>query len=153
MTIVIRAATAADAKAIGEMGWEFEEYLRKLGDEKAHSLTAEEYLREGFGENPAFAGLIAEHDGKPIGYLLYTPSFDLDRGGRFLSVVELFVMSTARRGGAGRALLEAGAAIARERGYSQMSWSVYAPNSGARAFYEQFGARYARDMHVMYLEV
>ena len=133
------------------MGREFVEYLRELGDAKAHSLTAEEYLREGFGDDPAFAGLVAELGGEPIGYLLYTPSFDLDRGGRFLSIVELFVRGAARRGGAGRALLEAAADIGRERGYGQVSWSVYAPNAPARAFYEQLGASYTRDMHVMYM--
>jgi GNAT superfamily N-acetyltransferase len=151
MMIEIRPATAADAEAVDDIGREFEAYLHELGDPKAHCLTADEYLREGFGEDPAFSGLVAEQGGEIVGYLLYTPSFDLDRGGRFLSVVELFVRGAARRGGAGRALLEAAAAIARERGYSQMSWSVYAPNATARAFYEELGARYTREMHVMYL--
>jgi GNAT superfamily N-acetyltransferase len=151
MPMTIRAASASDANAIDDMGREFVEYLRDLGDAKAHSLTAEEYLREGFGDDPAFAGLLAEQDGRPIGYLLYTPSFDLDRGGRCLYVVGLFVRGAARRGGAGRALLEAACEVARQRGFSQASWSVYAPNAAARAFYEELGARYTRDMHVMYL--
>ncbi len=34
-----------------------------------------------------------------------------------------------------------------------MSWSVYAPNSAARAFYEDVGAHYTRDMYVMYVEL
>jgi hypothetical protein len=93
MSIEIRPATAADADAIGQMGREFEEYLRQLGDAKVVSLTAERYLREGFGENPAFSGFIAEQAGNPVGYLLYTPSFDLDRAGRFLYIVELFVIA------------------------------------------------------------
>jgi GNAT superfamily N-acetyltransferase len=49
--------------------------------------------------------------------------------------------------------MDAAAAVARERGYSQMSWSVYAPNGAARAFYEQLGARHIRDMHFMYVPV
>jgi GNAT superfamily N-acetyltransferase len=151
MSLTIRSATASDAEAIDEMGREFVEYLRELGDAKAHSLSADEYLREGFGDDPAFAGLVAEHNGAPIGYLLYTPSFDIDRGGRFLYVIELFVRGTARRAGAGRMLLDAAAAIGRDRGYGQMSWSVYSPNSMAKAFYEQLGARYTGDMHVMYM--
>ena len=153
MSIEIRPAKAEDAGAIHEMGREFEDYLRDLGDAKAVSLTAEEYLRDGFGDDPAFSGFVAEQNGKPVGYLLYTPSFDLDRGGRCLYIVELFVVSAARRGGAARALMEAAAAVARERGYSQMKWSVYAPNAPAMAFYEQLGARHIRDMHFMYMTV
>jgi GNAT superfamily N-acetyltransferase len=151
MPLSIRPAAAADADAVDALGREFVEYLNALGDAKAHSLTAEEYLRDGFGDDPAFAGLIAEQDGDVIGYLLYTPGFDLDRGGRFLYVVELFVRARARRTGAGRALLDAAAGIGRERGYAQMSWSVYAPNGTARGFYERLGANYTRDMHVMYM--
>jgi GNAT superfamily N-acetyltransferase len=135
------------------MGREFEDYLRALGDAKAHSLTAEEYLRDGFGDDPAFTGLIAELDGDTVGYLLYTPGYDPDRGGRFVSVVELFVRARARRTGVGRTLFEAATDIGRRRGWAQMSWSVYAPNSAARAFYEDVGAHYTRDMYVMYVEI
>ena len=68
-----------DAAAVDSLGWEFAEYLRSLGDPDPHSLTAEEYLRDGFGEQPAFAGLIANLDGRAVGYLLYHPGYDLDR--------------------------------------------------------------------------
>ncbi len=79
MAVSIRPAVASDAEAVANMGREFVDYLRALGDAKAHSLTAEEYLRDGFGDDPAFTGLIAELDGDTVGYLLYTPGYDLDR--------------------------------------------------------------------------
>src|SRR3954453_13047975 len=106
MAVSIRPAVASDAEAVANMGREFVDYLHALGDAKAHSLTAEEYLRDGFGDDPAFTGLIAELGGDTVGYLLYTPGYDLDRGGRFLYVVELFVRARARRAGVGRALFE-----------------------------------------------
>jgi GNAT superfamily N-acetyltransferase len=151
MALSIRPATASDAEAVADMGREFVDYLRALGDAKAHSLTADEYLRDGFGDDPAFTGLIAELDEVSVGYLLYTPGYDLDRGGRFLYVVELFVQARSRRAGVGRALFEAAADIGRRRGWDQMSWSVYSPNAPARAFYEEVGAGYTRNMRVMYL--
>jgi GNAT superfamily N-acetyltransferase len=151
IALSIRPATASDAEAVADMGREFMDYLRALGDAKAHSLTADEYLRDGFSDDPAFTGLIAELDGETVGYLLYTPGYDLDRGGRFLYVVELFVQARARRAGVGRALFEAAADIGRRRGWDQMSWSVYSPIARAGAFYEEVGARYTRNMRVMYL--
>jgi hypothetical protein len=71
MNAMIRNATAADADAIGKLAREFQAYLRALGDRTHFEFTAETYLRDGFGPNAAFSGLVAERNGEVIGYLLY----------------------------------------------------------------------------------
>ena len=153
MALTVRAATPEDAEAVSALSREFIEYLRSLGDPAPRGVTAADYLRDGFGERPAFAGLVAEAEGRVVGYLLYHDGYDTDRPARILHVVDLFVTEGARRRGAGRALMEAAAAICRARGGRALFWSVYAPNAVARTFYEGLGARYTQDLMFMYRDV
>ena len=150
MSVTIRAATRQDAESIALLGREFVAYLRALGDPNPRSLTAEEYLRDGFGEHPAFAGLIAELESQAVGYLLYCQAYDLDLGGRILYIIDLFVREGTRRRGVARALMEAAAEICRQMEGQELLWSVYAPNKMAAAFYEKLGAQYIRELNFMH---
>ena len=151
MSLTIRAATVADADQVAALGREFVAYLQSLGDPRPCSLNAEEYLRDGFSEDPAFSGLIAELDGEVVGFLLYCPSYDLDLGGRIIYIIDLYVREGARRQGAARSLMEAVTGVCRQSGGKQLFWAVYAPNGLAKAFYEKLGATYVRDLQYMHL--
>jgi len=70
MALIVQLAAAADAEAVGKLAQQFAGYLRRLGDTTDFKLTADAYLRDGFGPKPAFPGLVAELDGNVIGYLL-----------------------------------------------------------------------------------
>jgi GNAT superfamily N-acetyltransferase len=153
MAVTIRVATAQDAEAVAALGRECVAYLQSLGDVSPPSLSAEDYLRDGFGAQPAFAGLIAERGSQAIGYLLYCPAYDLDLGGRLLSLVDLFVSAAARRQGVARRLMEAAADIGRQIGGHALLWSVYTPNTTAAAFYEQVGAQDVNDLRFMHWSV
>jgi len=63
MTLTVRAALPSDATCIGVLGKQFASYLRNLGDRTDFKLTAEAYLRDGFGLRSAFEGVVAEEDG------------------------------------------------------------------------------------------
>jgi ribosomal protein S18 acetylase RimI-like enzyme len=151
--LVIRTTTRDDAEAIGEFARQFADYLRSLGDPTDFRFNAEAYLRDGFGPNPAFSGLVAELDGRIAGYLLYNFSYDTDKAIRLLHVLDLYVHDSARRHGAGRALMQAAAQICREAGGSELFWVVYSHNRLAFAFYESLGAQYAKDLQIMYWPV
>ena len=153
MGFLIRSATAEDAEAIGELAKEFVDYLRALGDTVDIQFDAEAYLRDGFGPNPAFSGLVAERDGKILGYLLYHPGYDVDDVTRTLYIIDLYVREQWRRQGVGRALMEEAAKICRRLGGTQLFWSVYVRNKPAFAFYESLGARYTQDLKFMRLDV
>lgn len=142
----VRACTPADAEAVSALSQEFVEYLRALGDPAPGGVTAEAYLRDGFGERPAFAGLLAEADGRAVGYLLYYEGYDTDRGGRIVHVADLFVTESARRTGAGRALMAAAAEACRRADGHALVWAVYPPNEPAKAFYEGLGGQYSDDL-------
>ncbi len=149
MGVVVRAATAADAGAVGALAEEFQDYLRGLGDRTEFRFDGQTYLRDGFGPNPAFAGFVAEADGQIAGYLLYHFGYDTDRGDRLMYVIDLYVRQVRRGLGVGRALMERAAATAREAGASSLIWTVYAPNALALAFYERLGARFESDLKLM----
>jgi GNAT superfamily N-acetyltransferase len=146
-------ATANDAVAIGELAQQFAAYLRSLGDPTDFRFNAEAYLRDGFGPAPAFAGLVAEVDGRIVGYLLYHAGYDTDRAIRLMHVIDLYVHEDARRQGAGQALMHAAADICRQAGGRELFWAVYAPNKLAAEFYERLGARYTKDLKFMYWTV
>jgi len=148
LQFVIRPARASDAHAIGILARQFADYLRKLGDTTEFRLTAEAYLRDGFGAMPAFAGLVAEED-SVIGYLLYHFGYNSDAATRNFHVVDLYVDRNARKRGVGKALMARAATIARDGGAEEMIWSVYTGNTAASGFYEKLGARRISDVFFM----
>jgi GNAT superfamily N-acetyltransferase len=146
MPSIVRPATIGDAEAIGRLSAEFVAYLEGLGDSAVRGISAEEYRRAGFGERPAFAGLIVEDRGDPVGYLLYHEGYDIDQGGRVLHVIDLFVTANARGRGAGRALMDGAREACRRAGGVAVLWLVYPPNTAARAFYERLGGAYVGEL-------
>lgn len=84
--------------------------------------------------------IVAERGGRIVGQITLFPSDDVAEFGMFIE--------TAERGrGLGRRLLDAGEALARERGFSALELEVYAHNGAAIALYrsagfEAFGDRY-----------
>lgn len=152
-SLTVRALTAADVDIVQEMVLEFGAYLIGLGDSWQHNFTAEKYLEDGFGPNPAFRGLIAERDGAALGYILLAPNYDVDRGMRIEIVIDLWVRPAIRRSGAGRALMAAAAASAAANGAQSLLWAVYRPNRLAFDFYQAIGGRFVADLDWMYLDL
>jgi len=150
-SFIIRAACAGDAVSLGALAGQFADYLRALGDTSEFRLTAEAFLRDGFGERPAFAGLVAEEDNRVIGYLLYHFGYDSDRAARTLDIADLYVEQTKRNQGTGKALMAQAANIAREAGAEYLVWAVFRPNDIATKFYEGVGARRIDDIFLMRL--
>jgi len=147
----IREATRDDANEVGALAEEFANYLRSLGDQTDFQFNANTFLRDGFGDEPAFKSLVAEIDGKIAGYLLYHSGYDTDLAMRILHVVDLYVRPDCRRQGVGRALMERAGEICAKAGGKGLFWTVYSPNRDAFEFYERIGARYTEDLKFMYL--
>jgi hypothetical protein len=70
MNVNIRRSTSDEAIKIGQLARQFPSYLQSLGDQTEFKFNAEVYLRDGFGADPAFTGLVAEVEGRVIGHLL-----------------------------------------------------------------------------------
>ena len=153
MTVTIRPIRREDAESVTGMTKEFGAYLISLGDHWEEKFTETRHLEDGFGENPAFFGFIAEEAEQPLGYLLYTPTYDSDTAQRGLFVIDLWVRPWTRRLGVGRKLMDAAADRARQRGGHFLFWSVYKPNTLARQFYDKLGGKETTTLDWMVLNL
>jgi GNAT superfamily N-acetyltransferase len=133
----IRPAMESDVPQILEMILALAEY-----EKLSHTVVAsEDALRRSlFGSTPAAEVLLAFDGAECSGFALFFPNYStfLARPGLYLE--DLFVKPQARGRGIGRALLTALAAIARQRGYGRMEWSVLDWNDPAIGFYKKLGA-------------
>ena len=135
--IRIREFAAGDAEAVAAM---CQALNRDEGSTDPCHFTAAAFARDGFGADPAFAGVIAERAGEPLGYALYCLDYDTDRLCRTVLLSDLYVAGAVRRRGLGRALMAAVAAASRRQGARAMLWGVRRDNLPARRFYEKIGA-------------
>ncbi len=149
MRFSIRQAVREDARSVEELENEFSNDLRSIGITAESSFNAECYLRDGFGPNPAFSGLVADAGAELIGYLLYHWGYEVEDAARILYVIDLYVRRNSRRHGVGRALMDEAVTVCRGMGGSQICWSVYDSNALAFKFYEGLGASYTEDERLM----
>lgn len=141
-TCVIRPATPADVPTLLELVHALAEYEREAASARA---TAEDFLRHGFGERPAFEAFIALWDGEPVGFSLHFFTFSTWTGRPSLFLEDLFVQPTMRGKGLGKALLVNLARIAVARGCARFEWQVMDWNTPSIEFYEALGARGNRE--------
>ena len=138
MTLRIRAAESADVSVIATLIRELAKF-EKLEDQV---VMTDELLRTGlFGPHPYAETVIAEENGRPIGFALFFHTFStfLARPGLYLE--DLFVLTDHRGRGVGRALLARLAHLAVERGCGRLEWAVLNWNQEAIRFYERLGAK------------
>jgi GNAT superfamily N-acetyltransferase len=133
----IRAIAPDDVAAVVEMVYDLAEYerLRELC-----RLTGEQLEAALFGPAPALFGLVAMEAGRVVGYALYFLNFSTWEGVHGIYLEDLYVRPDHRGSGLGRALLVALAAIAADRGYARVEWSVLDWNAPSIAFYKSLGA-------------
>ena len=96
-----------------------------------------------FGARPLLECLVSEAQGALIGYALFYPTYSSFRTRPMMWLEDLFVEEAHRGSGAGRALLEAVARRALERGCFRLDWNVLDWNEPSIRFYEALGAKRA----------
>jgi ribosomal protein S18 acetylase RimI-like enzyme len=129
--VTLRTAAAADcpllARFLGNM-------LAEIGLEEALEAAAR-FSADGFGTNPAFTAVIAEHAGVPAGYALFWPTYDTEWATRGGWLSDLYMLPQARRHGIARRLMAEVAARTAAQGGRYLTWLVHTDNMRARAFY------------------
>jgi GNAT superfamily N-acetyltransferase len=133
--LTIRPATSTDIDTI----LTFIKGLAKFEHEPdAVKATTDDLLRDGFGAQSKFEVLIAEHDGKPIGFALFFPTYSTWEGRPGIHLEDIFVLEEERGKDVGSKLMTALAALAVERGCARLELSVLHWNP-ARKFYHRLG--------------
>lgn len=83
--------------------------------------------------------LVAEVDGRVVGYVAVHQAMAIPAHEHVLTIDGLGVRSQAQGRGVGRALVEAAAGVARERGARRLTLRVLGSNTAARRVYERCG--------------
>ena len=134
--VTLRAAGPADAASLyrlmcglaenqGEAAW-----LAATPASLAEALAA---------DPPAFGCLLAERDGRDVGYLTWVRCYGIWRGADYLNLDDLFVDESVRGLGVGAALMRRFGQLAAGQGIGAR-WEVQSDNRGARRFYARLGA-------------
>ncbi len=135
---VLRPAEPRDCAEIDRLIRELAVY-EKLEEQK---VGTPEGLRAAlFGERPACEALIAERNGRAVGFALFFTTFStfLARPGIYLE--DVFVEPEHRGAGIGKAILRRLAALAVERGCGRFEWRVLDWNEPSIRFYESLGGK------------
>lgn len=139
MPTILRTATAADVPQILRFIRGLAEYER---EPNAVHTTEEDLLRDGFGPNPFFHCLIAEHGDQPAGFALWFYNYSTWEGRPGIYIEDLFVLPELRGHGIGKALLQRVAAIAVNQNCRRLQWAVLDWNQPAIDFYRAMGGEF-----------
>ena len=134
----IRAARPEDLPELVRLFDAYRVFYRAPSDLAA----AERFLRDRFARGDSHL-FVAPAGDRLAGFTQLYPSFSSVSMARIYVLNDLFVDPAARRGGVGRALLEAAHAFARSQGAVRVSLETAVDNATAQRLYEAVG--YARD--------
>lgn len=113
-------------------------------EEFAVQISEEELAEDGFGENPSYSCIVAELEGKVVGFALYFIRYSTWYG-KTIYLEDFLVDEQYRSKGIGKLLFEEMISIAQKLNVRQMSWQVLDWNEGAIRFYKKYEAEFAAE--------
>lgn len=135
MTIAIRSATAEDLPAIATL---FDQY-RQFYEQAPDAALALQFITERFARQESVLLVAQDEAGALVGFCQLYPSFCSVEAKPIYVLYDLFVMPSARKTGAGRALMLAAEARARADGKARMDLTTAKTNLRAQGLYEALG--------------
>lgn len=132
--IQIRAALKEDVPSILALVKELAAYERA-----SHEVSNTVFMMEadGFGENPIFWAIVAEHQQQIIGLSLYYIRYSTWKG-KSLYLEDIIVHASYRRKGIGKRLFEETIKAAQRMQVKGMTWQVLDWNQPAIDFYRKY---------------
>jgi RimJ/RimL family protein N-acetyltransferase len=145
VSVAIRAAVPADARAIAEVhvaAWRWA-YRGEMSSAFLAGLSVDEReadWRRWIGSfEPGTGALVAEDDGRIVGFCSFGPSRDDDATPTRGEVLTLYLLEASAGTGVGRALFTRANDRLRALGYERAVLWVMASNTRSRRFYERAG--------------
>ncbi len=139
MNIIIRTATAEDTNRVYELLLTIGELHKTARPDMFPDLVSKynpDEVKERLSR-PESGVFVAESYGSVVGYVF--TDLITEGNGRTLYIDDLCVAESARRCGAGTALMNRAMEYAREKECKQMMLNVWEFNESALAFYEKYG--------------
>ncbi len=135
-TYTVRPAQATDIPAMFKLVQELAAF-----EQAEHEVinTEAQLLQDGFGEQPLFQALVAEHQTHIVGLLLYFYSYSTWKG-KSIYIDDFIVNIEHRHAGVGSLLFNAMLQIAERQAITKLHWQVLNWNDPAIQFYQKQGA-------------
>ena len=133
----IRPARPEDCGTILELIRGIAEY-EKMSDEV---VATEETIRHAMFDEHVTRCLLAELDGKVIGYALYFYNYSTFIGTKGLYLEDLFLYPEYRKAGYGKRLIRELFKIAAAENCGRMEWCCLNCNTPSQEFYKSLGAK------------
>ena len=111
------------------------------GQRESVRSTPADLRRDIAGPEPRFGAVLADLDGRAVGFVSWTWLHSIWLGARVMNIDDVFVQDDCRGLGVGEALMHAARAACRAGGATRLRWEVEADNAAAIRFYERLGAR------------
>ncbi|MFT4861982.1 MAG: GNAT superfamily N-acetyltransferase [Pseudohongiellaceae bacterium] len=134
----IRPATRKDCQIILDFIIELAIYEKLEHQVVATAALLEETL---FGAKPYAISVIAEYQGKPVGYALFFNNFSTFTGRPGIYLEDLYIQPAMRGKGFGKSLLAYLAKLAVDSNFTRVEWSVLDWNEPSIQFYRSIGAK------------
>ncbi|KAA1247727.1 GNAT family N-acetyltransferase [Aquimarina sp. RZ0] len=148
MDYLIRDAMAGDMPEVLML---IEELAIFEKEPEAVEVTAEDLIREGFGEHPLFHCFVAETNEGIVGIALVYFRFSTWKG-RTVHLEDLIVKESMRGTGIGTALYKRVLQYGKEKGVKRVEWNVLDWNKPAVDFYIKSGARILEGWQVVQMD-
>jgi GNAT superfamily N-acetyltransferase len=130
--MIIREARSGDEQSIFDLIYALAVY-EKAPEQVTNSP---EQLRIDLFDNNVCSALVAEENGKIIGFSLYYISYSTWKG-KCLYLEDFFVLPEKRRSGVGQMLFDRTVSVAFQLGVKRMDWQVLDWNEPALNFYRK----------------
>jgi ribosomal protein S18 acetylase RimI-like enzyme len=130
-----RASGRRDADLIAPL---FDSY-RQFYDKPADPELARSFIRDRLDAEESVIFVAESRSGEALGFVQLYPSFSSVAARRLWVLNDLYVSSTARRLGVGRALMEAARQHAIQTGAKRLTLETVAENRTAWSLYESLG--------------
>ena len=137
MKFSIRKGVKKDADAILKLIHELAVFEK---ESEAVEINVQDLEIDGFGENPLFQVLVAEHDKEIVGMALYYYRYSTWKG-KTIHLEDLIVKSSMRGKNIGGSLYERVLKQGYKEKVRRVEWVVLDWNSPARDFYLNSGAK------------
>ncbi|MBK5192617.1 MAG: GNAT family N-acetyltransferase [Flavobacteriaceae bacterium] len=148
MDHIIRQAGPKDMPQVLELIKELAAFEK---EPDAVVITAEDLVKDGFGDNPLFTCFVAEVNGVIQGMALVYYRYSTWKG-RTVHLEDLVVRQEMRGTGLGSALYNKVIDYSREQGVKRTEWVVLDWNTSAIEFYQRSGATVLKDWHLVQMD-
>ncbi len=146
--MIIRKGTKNDMPAILNL---IKELAIFENEPHAVVVSAEDLVRDGFGENPLFTTFVAEADNEIIGMALFYFRFSTWKG-KTIHLEDLIVTESKRGTGAGFKLYTEVIKEGKRENVRRIEWNVLDWNTPAIDFYKKSGAKIIEDWRVVHMD-